>query len=60
MRHYERAWAEIDLDALQFNIESIKNSIDKAAKIIAVIKTAYPHTCSSSSSIRAIWMAPCP
>ncbi len=44
MRHYERAWAEIDLDALQFNIESIKNSIDKAAKIIAVIKTdGYGH-----------------
>ncbi|MEZ3464694.1 MAG: alanine racemase, partial [Lachnospiraceae bacterium] len=35
---------EIDLDALQFNIESIKNSIDKAAKIIAVIKTdGYGH-----------------
>ena len=44
MKHYERAWAEIDLDALQFNIESIKNSIDKAAKIIAVIKTdGYGH-----------------
>lgn len=44
MRHYERAWAEIDLDALQFNIESIKHSIDKAAKIIAVIKTdGYGH-----------------
>ena len=27
MKHYDRAWAEIDLDALQFNIESIKNSI---------------------------------
>ena len=44
MKHYERAWAEIDLDALQFNIESIKNSIDKAAKIIAVINTdGYGH-----------------
>lgn len=44
MRHYDRAWAEIDLDALQFNIESIKNNIDPGTKIIAVIKAdGYGH-----------------
>ncbi|MDE7476771.1 MAG: alanine racemase [Lachnospiraceae bacterium] len=44
MKHYDRAWAEIDLDALQFNIESIKKNIDEKTKIIAVIKTdGYGH-----------------
>lgn len=44
MKHYDRAWAEIDLDALQFNIESIKKSINSKTKIIAVIKTdGYGH-----------------
>ena len=27
MKHYDRAWAEIDLDALLFNIESIQEKI---------------------------------
>lgn len=52
MKHYDRAWAEIDLDALQFNIESIKKSIDKKTKIIAVIKTdGYGHGASPIARI---------
>ena len=52
MKHYDRAWAEIDLDALQFNIESIKNSINKKTKIIAVIKTdGYGHGASQIASV---------
>lgn len=44
MKHYDRAWAEIDLDALLFNIESIREKIGKNTKIIAVIKTdGYGH-----------------
>jgi alanine racemase len=44
MRHYDRAWAEIDLDAVKFNIESIKRKIKQDTKIIAVIKTdGYGH-----------------
>ncbi len=47
MRHYDRAWAEIDLDALQFNMESIKERIGQGTKIIAVIKTdGYGHGAS--------------
>jgi len=44
MKHYDRAWAEIDLNALQFNIENIQKKIEKKTKIIAVIKTdGYGH-----------------
>ena len=44
MKHYDRAWAEIDLDALLFNIEEIKKSIDRTTQIIAVLKTdGYGH-----------------
>lgn len=44
MRHYDRAWAEIDLDAVQFNIAQIKKKIHADTKIIAVIKTdGYGH-----------------
>lgn len=44
MRHYDRAWAEVDLDAVRFNIESIKHMIREKTKIIAVIKTdGYGH-----------------
>lgn len=44
MKHYDRAWAEIDLDALLFNIESIQEKIAKDTKMIAVIKTdGYGH-----------------
>ncbi len=42
--HYDRVWAEIDLDAVLFNIESIKKNISDNTKIIAVIKTdGYGH-----------------
>lgn len=52
MKHYDRAWAEIDLDALQFNIESIKKGINKETKIIAVIKTdGYGHGASHIARI---------
>lgn len=44
MRHYDRVWAEIDLDALDFNIEQIKNKVNPSSKIICVIKTdGYGH-----------------
>lgn len=44
MKHYGRAWAEVDLDAVQFNVESIKGNIHENTKIIAVIKTdGYGH-----------------
>lgn len=52
MKHYDRAWAEIDLDALRFNIDSIRNSIDRETKIIAVIKTdGYGHGASHIAQI---------
>ncbi len=47
MRHYDRAWAEVDLHALQYNIECIKDHIDQGTRIIAVIKTdGYGHGAS--------------
>ena len=44
MKHFDRVWAEVDLDAVAYNVESIKNSIKEDTKIIAVIKTdGYGH-----------------
>lgn len=44
MKHYDRVWAEVDLDAIAANIESIKKNIKAETKIIAVIKTdGYGH-----------------
>ena len=44
MKHYDRAWAEIDLDALRFNIEEIKKCSDGTTQVIAVLKTdGYGH-----------------
>lgn len=44
MLHYDRVWAEIDLDAVDYNIEQIKNKIDSSSKIICVVKTdGYGH-----------------
>lgn len=44
MKHYDRAWAEIDLDAITHNMEQIKKSIKKDTKVICVIKTdGYGH-----------------
>ncbi len=60
MRHYDRAWAEIDLDALQFNVASIRKCIDQGTKIIAVIKTdGYGHGASQIAQLledeRQVW-----
>ena len=44
MKHYERAWAEIDLDAIEQNINEIKRLIKDDTQIIGVIKTdGYGH-----------------
>lgn len=44
MKHYDRVWAEVDLDAIAANIENIKKCIKPETKIIAVIKTdGYGH-----------------
>ncbi len=44
MEQCDRVWANIDLDAIAFNIESIKQKISKDTKIIAVIKAdGYGH-----------------
>lgn len=44
MIHYDRVWAEVDLDAITHNINSIKNRMGDKAKIVAVIKTdGYGH-----------------
>lgn len=44
MKHYDRVWAEVDLDAIAKNIETIKKMIKPETKIIPVIKTdGYGH-----------------
>lgn len=44
MERSERIWAEVDLGAIAFNIESIKKSINENTQIIAVIKAdGYGH-----------------
>lgn len=44
MKHYDRVWAEVDLDAITANIENIKKCIKPETKIIAVLKTdGYGH-----------------
>lgn len=44
MKHYERAWAEISLDAIENNISEIKRLIKEDTQIICVIKTdGYGH-----------------
>ena len=44
MEHYDRVWAEIDLDAIAFNIDSIKKQIHEKTQIVAVIKAdGYGH-----------------
>lgn len=44
MKHYDRVWAEVDLDAIAENVEHIKQHIKKDTKIICVIKTdGYGH-----------------
>ncbi|MDE6942143.1 MAG: alanine racemase [Lachnospiraceae bacterium] len=60
MRHYDRAWAEIDVYAVQFNVASIRKCIDQGTKIIAVIKTdGYGHGASQIAQLledeRQVW-----
>lgn len=44
MKHYDRVWAEVDLDAIVDNVNTIRNSINKDTQIICVIKTdGYGH-----------------
>ncbi len=44
MKHYDRVWAEVDLDAIIDNVKSIKQNIKEDTQIIAVIKTdGYGH-----------------
>lgn len=45
---FSRVYARIDLDAIMFNLESMKNNIPSGTKIMAVIKTdAYGHGASA-------------
>lgn len=44
MRAQKRAWAEIDLDAIEHNIKAIRKHVNKDAKILGVVKAdAYGH-----------------
>ena len=41
---YERVWAQIDMDAVLFNMESMRNNISENTQIIGVLKTnGYGH-----------------
>lgn len=41
-----RAWAEVDLDAIGFNIRAIRSSVKSTTKIMGVVKAdAYGHGC---------------
>lgn len=44
MKFLKRTWAEIDLDALKYNINKIKNKIPKNQKLMGILKSdAYGH-----------------
>ena len=44
MKRYSRVCAKIDLDAIAYNMEQMKNRIGEDARLIAVIKTdGYGH-----------------
>ena len=44
MKEYNRVYAKIDLDAVAYNMEQMKNRIGEGARLIAVIKTdGYGH-----------------
>lgn len=44
MKYYNRVCAEVDLDAIAYNMEQLKNRIGGDAKLIAVVKTdGYGH-----------------
>ena len=41
---YERVWAQIDMDAVLYNMESMKKNISENTQIIGVLKTnGYGH-----------------
>ena len=39
MKTYSRVYAKIDLDAIAYNMEQMKNRIGQEGRLIAVIKT---------------------
>ena len=39
MKQYNRVCARVDLDAIAYNMEQMKNRIGENAKFIAVVKT---------------------
>ena len=39
MKQYTRVYAKIDLDAIAYNMEQMKERIGTGAKLVAVIKT---------------------
>ena len=44
MKHYDRVWATIDLDAITHNLKAMHSMMNPTSKIICVIKTdAYGH-----------------
>ncbi len=44
LEDYSRVYAKIDMDAIRFNLDSMKNNIPEGTKMMAVIKTdAYGH-----------------
>ena len=52
MLYTDRAWAEVNLDAIQSNIINIRKSLDDSTKIMAVVKAdAYGHGCLETANI---------
>ena len=44
MDFIKRTWAEIDLDALDYNIKSIKSKMEPEHKVMGIVKAdAYGH-----------------
>ncbi len=44
MKNYDRVWADVDLDAVRFNMEQMHGNISPATKMMGIIKTdAYGH-----------------
>ncbi len=54
MLYSDRAWAEVDLDAIQSNIINIRKSLNDSTKIMAVVKAdAYGHGCLKTADVFA-------
>ena len=44
MKNYDRVWADVDLDAVRFNMEQMHGNISPTTKMMGIIKTdAYGH-----------------